>query len=218
MPVITCPHCRTAVEIDAQHLGAEVQCGRCDRAFIATVEKQGTRDWGEADDRYDDDDDRSRRRRRRRAPEFVPGEGSFGEAQQAVKAPALGLIWTGWIGAFLYVVGGISLVAFGMTALNQAKFPKDEEDAITAIVMGGLIGFFAPIYSILIAFGGHQLLKLKRKGWALAATIMGMASISICHPCNPLVWAGLGFGIWSIVAMQKPVVKWAFERNAPREN
>lgn len=88
---VTCPTCATRLELAADHLGQEVQCGSCHQIFVAKEERRarpGDEDDDrptprhskfrrESDDDDDDDfDDRPRRRRRRRAG--VGGGGTLG--------------------------------------------------------------------------------------------------------------------------------------------
>lgn len=209
MAVVTCPKCRTAVEVDESHLGAEVQCGQCDGVFTATATRPARARRDE-----DDDFDDHPRRRRRRSSDFEPDEGSYQDAMAAVRGPGLGMIWTGWLGILLYGFGGIAAVVFGFHLQGIAKNQDDREGAITMIVLGLIACVAGPFLSGFIAYGGHQMKGLRRKGMALAGAIIGIASVSICHPCNPLVWAGIGFGIWTIIALNKPVVKWAIARNS----
>ncbi len=76
---VTCPKCRTELELDAEHAGQEIECGNCLAVFVATADKpagrsgSGTSRRGSASDsgrgrsgrgarRRDDEDDRDRRR------------------------------------------------------------------------------------------------------------------------------------------------------------
>ena len=85
--LVTCPTCKTQLEIDAAYEGQEVECGSCLQVFVATTKKarrddepsgrsgggkvrgstsssgRGSRGSRERD-RDDDDDDRPARRRR----------------------------------------------------------------------------------------------------------------------------------------------------------
>jgi hypothetical protein len=72
MPTIrvTCPTCATALELDAQHDGQEVQCGSCNQIFVAKKQSSGSSRSSASgsrarDDRDDDDDDDRPRRRSR---------------------------------------------------------------------------------------------------------------------------------------------------------
>lgn len=76
---VTCPTCKTQLEIDAAHEGEEVECGNCLQVFVATTKKPkdagssgsggkvtgSTRSRASRDDDDEDEDERPRRRRRR---------------------------------------------------------------------------------------------------------------------------------------------------------
>jgi predicted Zn finger-like uncharacterized protein len=215
MPVVTCPNCRTAVEVEVAHLGAEVQCGQCDGVFTATATPPG-RARGRRDE--DDDDFDNRSRRRRRPTGYDPDEGSYDEALRIVRPAANGLIWTGWGGVFLHLFGGIAM-AIGGYVLQQNIQPgpladKEKADAAALMVVGVLFALFGPIYCVFLAIGGHRLKALKGTGMPMTAAIMGIATIALCGICNPVTWSGMAFGIMTIVALNKPVVKWALARNS----
>ena len=81
--LVTCPTCKTQLEIDAEYEGQEVECGSCLQVFVATTKKARGDDAGGSGRRGgsgsssgrpsrsrssrddDDDDDRGRRRSRR---------------------------------------------------------------------------------------------------------------------------------------------------------
>ncbi|HEY1190100.1 MAG TPA: DUF4190 domain-containing protein [Gemmata sp.] len=77
---VTCPTCKTQLEIDSVYEGEEVECGNCLQVFTATTKKPAGSDRGSGssgsirgstsrsrsrDDDDDDDYDRPRRSRRR---------------------------------------------------------------------------------------------------------------------------------------------------------
>ncbi|MBY0457120.1 MAG: hypothetical protein K2V38_07275, partial [Gemmataceae bacterium] len=62
---VTCPACKTQLEIDAAHEGQEVECGNCLEVFVASTKKPKPATRDARDDRDDDrDDDRGRSRGR----------------------------------------------------------------------------------------------------------------------------------------------------------
>jgi len=68
------------------------------------------------------------------------------------------------------------------------------------------------VVSILILIGAIKMRRLESQGWATAAAVMAM--IPCVSPCCIL---GLPFGIWALVAMGDPQVKWAFGGPAPSQ-
>jgi hypothetical protein len=78
---VVCPTCATKLDLDAEHLGTEVQCGSCHEVFTA---KKPERTSSRKDDddrpsrrreRDDDDEDYAPRRRRRRSGTSSDGGG-----------------------------------------------------------------------------------------------------------------------------------------------
>lgn len=213
MALLRCPHCRSRVELDDRFLGRDVQCGDCGNAFLAPSESP------EREPRDDDEDEdvrRKRRKRRRRSRLFDDFDDEPEETLEAARAvcepPARGLIWTGWLGAILIFLGGVAMIVFGVSTLDDPPDPKfDKEDRIAFIVIGCFIAVLGPLLFIFLAIAGHKLKSMSSYGWSMAGAIMGIVSPAITHPCNPLTWAAFAFGIWALVALNKPESKWAFE-------
>src|SRR5947207_904045 len=76
MPRITCPTCGAALEITAEMVGQQVECGSCQTHFVARLDRPSAR---RADDEDrpsrrrrddDDEDDRPSRRRRRDGDDY----------------------------------------------------------------------------------------------------------------------------------------------------
>jgi hypothetical protein len=76
---VVCPTCATRLDLDAEHLGSEVQCGSCHEIFTAKKsERTGQRSDDDRPSRRrndDDDDDEDRPRRRRRRTSGSDGGG-----------------------------------------------------------------------------------------------------------------------------------------------
>lgn len=67
MPTIhvTCPACRSVLELDAEHAGREIECGSCLKVFVARPDDPPAASRsGRSRRRDDDEEDRERRRRR----------------------------------------------------------------------------------------------------------------------------------------------------------
>ena len=71
----------------------------------------------------------------------------------------------------------------------------------TAIVQGALA-----IWNTIIVFGSIQMLRLKSKGWGIAASIMSMVNFGTL--CCIL---GFPFGIWSLIILSLADVSQKFE-------
>jgi predicted Zn finger-like uncharacterized protein len=73
---VTCPTCKTELEIDERHAGQEVECGSCLQVFVAkdpnareeapAASSTGKRPYKARRDSDEDDEDRPRRKRRSR--------------------------------------------------------------------------------------------------------------------------------------------------------
>ncbi|HXD85355.1 MAG TPA: DUF4190 domain-containing protein [Urbifossiella sp.] len=93
---LTCPACNAELEIGAEHLGQEIECGNCLRPFVAEVPRDRSERRRQRDE--DDDDDRpSRRRRTRRSPSYDDDfdynpERTSGASGVAVAALVLGIL------------------------------------------------------------------------------------------------------------------------------
>ncbi len=220
MARVRCPACEAELEVDAEDLGSQVACGACGAPF----EARPAAPRGDADDRprrrdrdesdwEEDEDDRPRRRRRRVRAADVE------DARAAVAGPALGLILTGWIGAVLCLLGGAALAVWGYSNL-EAKDPKLRDDAPGMLAAGVASAVLGTPYCVLMAVGGHRMKRLTGTGWAFTAAILGIATVVLCGPCVPITWAGVGCGIWAIVAVNKPEVRdvIAANRRADRDD
>lgn len=211
MPVVVCEHCRTSVEVDLEHLDAEVQCGRCGRAFVA---KENRADSPKHDPGYDDaGEPRERRRSRYLDDEFDdrPDE-TLADARNLARPPALALMIVNAILLLLLVVG----VAFMFLVLmNLPPGPGGRGGGPEMIFVAGfygLYGLIAVAKMVLGFFGGRALMRLGSYGWAMAGAI---ATVVPLDGCLSLIF--VPFGVWALVVLQKPEVKWAMRRNAKRE-
>jgi hypothetical protein len=126
-----------------------------------------------------------------------------GQAADAVKGPAIGLMATAGIGALFQVLGLIANIAgVGMGAMSGGN------EGVANMFSGGL-GIVMSIVGILVAgfiiYGAMQMQKLEKYGLAMGATIAAMI------PCiSPCCLLGLPIGIWALVVLMKPEVKAAF--------
>ncbi|HVK11653.1 MAG TPA: hypothetical protein VM597_22975 [Gemmataceae bacterium] len=197
MPLVRCPECDADLDVADEDLGQPMACGACGAEFTARADRRPRRD-----DR-DEDFERPRRRRRQR---WVVTEADVEDARRIVAAPAQGLILTGWISAVLCLLGGIASLAIGFVNLDDND-AATRDDAPGLLALGaGLVVLGVP-YCVLIAIGGHRMKRLDGVVWVYTAAALGIAMVALCGPCVPITWAGVGVGIWAIVAVNKTVVK-----------
>lgn len=183
MAVENCPACDVLVEIPPR--ARDVTCGGCGHIFSVPEVIDDEDDWDDDEPVTTDD---------------------VAEARDLVRGPANGLIWTGWISAILFFFGGLAALVVGIMFVDDPD-PTNKEPAILAIVYGLGGAVLGTPYSIAMAIGGHKLKALKSTSWAYTGAILGIITVGICSPLVPLSWAGMGFGIWAVVVLQKPLVK-----------
>lgn len=205
MALVWCPECDAELEVADGDLGEPMACGVCGAAFTARAGRRRPRD-----DDYDEDDDYDRPRRRRRRWQVTAAD--VEDARRAVAAPAAGLILTGWISAALCLLGGIAFVVFGFVNL-ESNDPATRGDAPGLLAVGGALVVLGVPYCALIAVGGHRMKRLDGTVWVYTSAVLGIATIALCGPCVPITWAGVGVGIWAIVAVNKPEVRDVIEAN-----
>ena len=126
-----------------------------------------------------------------------------GQAADAVKGPAIGLMVTAGLGAALQLLSLVmNVLGAGMGAMSGGN------EGIANMFSGGL-GIVISIVGILVAgfiiHGAMQMQKLQQYNLVMAATVAAMV------PCiSPCCFLGLPIGIWALVVLMKPEVKAAF--------
>jgi hypothetical protein len=211
MPVVVCDHCRTSVEVNLEHLDTEVECGRCSRAFVA---KEIRADRAPHDPGYDDDaPEQPRRRRRFDDADFDdhPDE-TLAEARKLSRGAALGLMIINAVSLLLLVVGVAIIVLFLLNVPPGRGGGMGGAEMIIVFGFYGVYGLIAVAKMLLGFFGGRAMMRLGSYGWAMAGAV---ATIVPLDGCLSIIF--VPFGIWAIVVLQKPEVKWAMRRNAKRE-
>ena len=127
-----------------------------------------------------------------------------------VQAPAIALI----------VCGALSLLASIYAVVNALVSPPPpvppNSPEFMAEVMKNTVGPMAAgiqsvfvVLALLILFGSIQMLRLKARGFAIAASVLSMVNIGSC--CCIL---GLPLGIWALVILLMGDVKQAFDANS----
>jgi LSD1 subclass zinc finger protein len=114
VPLVTCPSCRTELDVPADWLGDSIRCSDCQAEFVARAParaRPSARPRDDEDDRprrravYDDDDDEDDRpRRRRRRPQKGGGAGKVLLILGGVGLLIL-LVCGGGIGWFVVSIG-----------------------------------------------------------------------------------------------------------------
>lgn len=138
-------------------------------------------------------------------------------ALSAVAGPAISLMVIGGLsilGGVLTLAAGILGGALQMGAMgNPGANPGLNRPGMGPAPMSPAAGVAvnvveAAVFIIcgsLVLFGANQMRKLRSRGWAMTATILAMLP-TVCCWCVP----GIGFGIWSLIVLNKPEVVRAF--------
>ena len=127
-----------------------------------------------------------------------------------VQAPAIALIVFGVLSLFASIYSVVNaLINLPPTVPPNtpefmAEMMKSTVGPVAAIIQGVFV-----IVALFILLGGIQMLRLKARGLAIAASIISMISIGSC--CCVL---GLPIGIWSLVILLMGDVKQAFQANS----
>ncbi len=145
------------------------------------------------------------------------------DIHQKVKGPAYALIASAALYLVSIIVTIISTV-FGTEAFISRDLILDidmpsevrevleevlftEPDAISQFINVGN-NIFIAILAGFILYGGLKMLRLERYGFCLTAAILTILPCSYC--CCPCMF----FGIWALVVLLKPEVKYAFYHQA----
>ncbi len=214
MPTVSCPSCGRPLEVDDAYRDWTVRCPHCATEFVpAEVAPaplpRDRRDERDDRDGYEDDYDRPRRRRRRE-PDPERDERERHEAVRLAHGPGTWLEVCGWVGGL--VLSGSALFWF-MVAANQAN-----GNGAGQVLFGLVSGFLVLPYTIVMVVGGRKLRALSSYGWAMTASIVGVASFALIFCVCGCSLVPVGFGIWGIVTLNNPVVQRALRRNYEPRN
>ena len=130
-------------------------------------------------------------------------------AEAKVSLPAL----------FLIILAPIGILFFGVDLAGRTMFdpadnpfmgdmnqPGQAEGAAIGNMVGGVMDVVGAILQAVVIFGAIQMRSLKSRGMAMTAAIIS------CIPClSACCVLGIPFGIWSLVVLNDPMVKQAFE-------
>lgn len=203
MATVRCPACGDELEVLDAHRDWTVRCPHCDGEFVPS-EARAPRPSRPARRRRPDPDDED---------DYVDYERDA-QARRTVAAPAMWLEVLGWLGA-LASVGVIALCVVG--AAFVADNGGNDEDAVPLLMLGGCTGVFGVPYSIVMAIGARRMRDLSSRGWAMTACMLAIGSFSVCGVVG-IIHAG--FGVWALIALDKPEVRAAFgltARNRDRD-
>jgi hypothetical protein len=140
------------------------------------------------------------RRRRRRRSRSVSGS--------AVAGPAIALMIIGAL-ALCYAVLNVGVALIAPAPAKQQARPGDwfgnVDENDTAYKAGKIAAYVLSFcWSGIVLSGAIYMWNLKGYGYAKTGAIVAMV------PCSPCCLLGLPFGIWAVIALNKPEVQDAF--------
>jgi hypothetical protein len=134
------------------------------------------------------------------APPSEPSDQERAAALARVRAPALWLIVTGWIGMFLQFALGIAMIVWAEDLEQMSGVPMLRNPTLTIASMIPSI-----VIPGLMVVGGMKMRALR--GYGLAMTGAIVAWIPCTSPCCVL---SIPIGIWAFVLLLDADVKRAF--------
>jgi len=225
MFVARCPTCAAELDVDDADRGHAVICPECREKFVAqpktvaplTPAKVAAKRVS-VSHRWHDDSDYSNetaippRHWIDREDDRGPSRGRDPNrmARRLLAVPANGLIWSGWIGFLIMIVGGFLTAITGYLDLTS-RF-RLGEGPILRLAGGAVAGTLGSMFFAMIATGGGQMKRVRKRGPAITTAIMGMLTLLFCTPLFPVAWFAAGFGLWALIVLNRPEVIDAFER------
>jgi uncharacterized CHY-type Zn-finger protein len=210
---VICFACKEEIQVGVEDIGHRVECPLCKAKFTAKANRSQSRYQVDLSrDDFDDDYDYEDRRYSRNRYRAESKADILDAARRAIAVPANGMMWTGIIAAVLCVLIGIGLTVAGIIEEQQPRRFNGDRSLIF-FIYAGLFGVYGTILQTVLAVCGAQAKKLNGKGWGYTGAALGIACIIITHPCNPVSWASITFGIWMIVSLNKREVQDAIDIN-----
>jgi hypothetical protein len=230
MPIlIHCSSCDRQLRVPDAAFGKRVKCPSCGNIFVAQPPEPEDIPVAEIDD--DPPPHPASRPIEDEHKPDIDDEEEYGEPRRpsrhqaaaagAVMGPGISLMIVGGLGllyglANLYVVltgGGPNFVpgqgVFGFGAaqpqFGQVPNPGAQAAQQMGFQIGLVLGMTVPVlWGLIVTLGGFQMLRLKARALAMTGAIFALV------PCNPCCLAGLPFGIWALVVLNRDDVSRAF--------
>lgn len=256
MFVARCPRCATELDVDDADRGHRVACPACRTTFRAEPEPPPRREpepepeperkpataaarrasairkWNDDSDYMNDTAVPPRHWLDR---EDDHGPDPLRVVRRMLAWPANGLIWTGWLGFLILIVGGVLTTISGYFEMNS-PYSRGLEP-ILRLAAGAVATTLGSMYFVVIASGGGQMKTVRKRGQALTTAIMAIGTLFICGlPCagtwlgssepvrvvisaltTIIVLPSAGFGLWALIILNQPAVVEAFERRKAKK-
>lgn len=220
---INCPNCHGKVRSPEELIGKKVQCPKCSTVFRVEAPNAGIEVVDDIEVVEDEPaprpkrrppvdaevvDDRPRRRLRDEEDDVDdyeprPRRGGRSRALAKAKPPGIALLVVGILGILYAIVNALTLAVAGPAA---NPFANNANVDPTTLKVGNFIGAgLTFVYGAVVTFGGLKMMRLENWSSVLTASIFAML------PCNCACFLGLPVGIWTLVALNSPEVKRAFD-------
>jgi tRNA A-37 threonylcarbamoyl transferase component Bud32 len=133
----------------------------------------------------------------------APGKPTAGTG--TITAPAVALMIAGLWKVLSAFLNGVFLLPFGGRWMEKFSGSQDFLGGWGPVVIISIV-LFKLVPGLLILFGGHQMLRRRSYGWAVAASILSIVACSL---------VSLPIGIWALVVLARDDVKPAFGCASP---
>ena len=137
--------------------------------------------------------------------------------EQRVKAPALGLLIFGALSVLMQLVGFV-MQMFGKGFMQQFIDSASQSGQTLPSVFTGFgvgmqvgLGLVNLALSAFVCWGAVQMMKLRSHGLAQSVSVLPMVPCCVGGLCCII---GMPIGIWSLVVLNRPDVRSAFQANA----
>ncbi len=142
---------------------------------------------------------------------YLPNDGGRALALSEVNGPAIGLMVTAILGAFLALVGIVNnLIGTPFNFSGLEGMPPQSAEMFRAMQSGyGAVGIFFAVLQIALAvfifFAALKMKALQNHTFCIVACIVALI------PCiSPCCCVGIPIGIWALIVLNKPEVRGYF--------
>ena len=240
MFVARCPKCATELDVDDADRGHRVSCPECASNFlaesppllpptktvVAAKRVSASRRWNDDSDYVNDTAIPPRHWLDR---EDDHGPDPLRIVRRELAWPANGLIWTGWVGFLLLIVGGFLFAINGYFDMHSPY--SNGVRPIFFLAFGAVAATLGSMFFVVIASGAGQMKRVRNRGQAITTAVFGLLTLLTCTVPFPVAAVGTGpgalmlipvglllalpaagFGLWALVVLNRPEVVEAFER------
>jgi hypothetical protein len=200
VPVAVCPHCRAELDLDAEDVGALVECPACQTGFTPPLpiarpvrpEERALRPWGRSGARTD----------RQRGEHEDSSAGMIRHAKALCSTE----------GGLLMASGAMSLMSGLGSATGGALVGKPAfgipPEWMPFVYVG--YGIFLVAIGAFQIYAGRQMQQVKQHGLCVLGCVLAVVGV-----VGPLGFLGLAFGLMGVSKLNDRRVKLGFAANRP---